>query len=396
MMKSLRILLSLAVASLALSLGACSRTQPVSSSVVGPDRGGDPSAVVGCPTILANTALAPDTFKVQTGFVPRFTNRILRIHVIGDVASTPNLDAIGACATGLTPGILVSGGHANVFLAGTATSISGPMTFSAMALAPGVAGELLGTDALGNSMHIIWPVIQGLGVGSPIVRVELRSWDAALITPTTRLDVKFDLTLQQGLVNHTIVGSCANIPLDGTTVNPGFVPQPCPLTLGAGGVVVNQLASMVLNSTALGIRADIIGDVAGGTIGLSGPCAASATPTIQFTGGSGNMTLTGKATSLSATGAMTFGALAFPGIALEPGVVIATDANKNKLEIIWPQVAGLGLGAPILRLQVGTWTPLAKPGTKVDVNMTFNAVGPNGLPATFTAAARGLTLPALK
>ena len=175
-----------------------------------------------------------------------------------------------------------------------------------------------------------------------------------------------------------------------------FVPQPCPLTLGAGGVVVNQLANMVLNSTALGIRADIIGDVAGGTIGLSGPCAASATPTIQFTGGSGNMTLTGKATSLSATGAMTFGALAFPGIALEPGVVIATDANKNKLEIIWPQVAGLGLGAPILRLQVGTWTPLAKPGTKVDVNMTFNAVGPNGLPATFTAAARGLTLPALK
>ena len=99
-----------------------------------------------------------------------------------------------------------------------------------MALAPGVAGELLGTDALGNSMHIIWPVIQGVGVGSPIVRVELRSWDAALITPTTRLDVKFDMTLQQGLVNRTIVGSCANIPLDGTAVTPGFVATPCPLT----------------------------------------------------------------------------------------------------------------------------------------------------------------------
>ena len=153
---------------------------------------------------------------------------------------------------------------------------------------------------------------------------------------------------------------------------------------------------MVLNSTVKGIRADIIGDVAAGTIGLSGACAASTTPTIQFTGGSGNMTLAGKTTSLSATGALTFGALVFPGIAIEPGVVVATDANNNMLEIIWPQLAGFGLGAPILRLHVNTWTPLAKPGAKVDVNMTFNAVGPNGAPATFTAAARGLTLPALK
>ena len=83
-------------------------------------------------------------------------------------------------------------------------------------------------------------------------------------------------------------------------------------------------------------------------------------------------------------------------IAIEPGVVVATDANNNMLEIIWPQLAGFGLGAPILRLHFNTWTPLAKPGAKVDVNMTFNAVGPNGAPATFTAAARGLTLPALK
>jgi hypothetical protein len=45
---------------------------------------------------------------------------------------------------------------------------------------------------------------------------------------------------------------------------------------------------------------------------------------------------------------------------------------------------------------INQWSPLAQPGAKVDVNMTFNAIGPDGLPATFTAAARNLTLPALK
>jgi hypothetical protein len=246
---------------------------------MGPGRGADPSVVVGCPTLLANTALTPDTVKAQTGLVPKFNNRILRIHVIGDVASTPNLDAIGACATALTPSIFIAGGHADVFVSGTTTSISGPMTFGAFVLSPGVAGELIGTDAVGNTMHVIWPVIQGVGVGSPIIRVELRAWNAALVGINTRLDVKFDMTLAQDLVKRTVVGSCAGIPLNGTAINPGFVAPACPLSLGAGGVVVNQVANVVLNSQVKGIRADLIGDVPAGTIGLAGKCAASATPT---------------------------------------------------------------------------------------------------------------------
>jgi hypothetical protein len=77
--------------------------------------------------------------------------------------------------------------------------------------------------------------------------------------------------------------------------------------------------------------------------------------------------------------------------------VLATDANKNMLEIIWPQMAGLGVGSPIFRLQLKSLaTAVARPGAKADVAMTFNAIGANGAPATFTVAARGLTIPPIK
>jgi hypothetical protein len=204
--------------------------------------------------------------------------------------------------------------------------------------------------------------------------------------------------LQQDLTTRTIVGACPRIPCNGSIIVPGpAAPVPCPLSLGAGGAVVNRLASLPAYTALNGLRADITGDVAGGLIGLSGPCAASATPTIQFTGGTGNMTLAGKATSLSSAGTITFGALLFPGLALEPGVVVATDAAGNMLEIIWPQLAGLGTGAPIFRLQLKrVATTVARPGAKADVSMTYNAIGANGAPATFTVAARGLTIPPIK
>ena len=396
-MKSLRILSALAFVATALILGACSRSQHVTDSVSGP-RGTDPSVVAGCPTLLANTVLTPDTFKVQSAVVPKFSNKVLRIHTIGDVAALPSIDAMGACATGALPSIFVTGGHATVVLAGTQTAITGPLTFGAFTKAPGVLGELLGTDAAGNSMHIIWPLLQGIGAGAPIVRVELRQWNTALVSAASRLDIAWDMTLQQDLTTRTIVGACARIPCNGSIIIPApAAAVPCPLSLGAGGAVINQLASLPTYTALNGLRADVTGDVAGGLVGLSGPCTASATPTIQFTGGTGNMTLAGKTTSLSSTGAVTFGALLFPGIALEPGVVLATDANKNMLEIIWPQMAGLGVGSPIFRLQLKSLaTTVARPGAKADVAMTFNAIGANGAPATFTVAARGLTIPPIK
>lgn len=403
-MKSLRIVSPLAFLALALSLGACSRSHHVSNSLAGPvhSSGGigvAPAVVVGCPTLLANSPLAPDTFVVASALTPKFTNKVLRLHTIGDVASTPNLDAMGACAAGATPSIFATGGHANVFLAGTRTSISGALAFGPLALAPGVPGELLATDAAGNSLHLIWPALAGIGAGQPIVRVELRTWNTALVTSLSRLDVEWDMTLQQDATVRTVYGRCARIPTNGSIITPAPAVLPaCPLSLGAGGVVVNQLASLPAYTRAGGLRAEIVGDVTGGLIGLSGPCAASATPSIVFTGGSGQLTVAGRATSLSSTNAAsTFGALLFPGIAIEPGVVIATDANRNGLQIIWPALAGLGAGAPVLRFQLKTVAPLlARSGSKADVSMRFDAVGPNGLPASFTASARNLTIPALK
>jgi hypothetical protein len=111
--------------------------------------------------------------------------------------------------------------------------------------APGVLGELLGTDAAGNSMHIIWPLLQGIGAGAPIVRVELRQWNTALVSAASRLDIAWDMTLQQDLTTRTIVGACARIPCNGSIIIPApAAAVPCPLSLGAGGAVINQLASL--------------------------------------------------------------------------------------------------------------------------------------------------------
>jgi len=402
--KSLRIPAFLAFLALALSLGACSRSQHVSDSLAGPGHAGPgggvvPAVAVGCPTLIGNSPLAPDTFAVQSAMTPKFTNKVLRLHTIGDVASTPNLAAMGPCALGATPSIFITGGHANVFHAGTRTSISGPLSFGLLTAAPGVAGELLATDAVGNSIHVIWPALAGIGAGAPIVRVELRSWNTVAVNSLTRLDVEWDVTVQQDATVRTVIGRCARIPTNGSIITPTpAVAPPCPASLGAGGTVVNQLASLPSYTRVGGLRAEIAGDVAGGLIGLSGPCAASATPSIVFTGGTGSLTVAGRTTSLSTTnGALNFGALVFPGLAIEPGVVLAKDANGNVLEIIWPQLAGLGAGAPILRMQLKTVAPLlARAGTKADVNMTFNAIGANGAPAVFTASARNLNIPALK
>ena len=52
---------------------------------------------------------------------------------------------------------------------------------------------------------------------------------------------------------------------------------------------------------------------------------------------------------------------------------------------------------PVLRFQLKTVAPLlARTGTKADVAMRFDAIGPDGRPASFTASARNLTIPALK
>ncbi len=386
------------ILAMAVTLGACSRSQHVTDSVSGPVRvGAGTDVVVGCPTLIANTQAAPSVFSTSSASLPQFRSGRLRLEAIGDIAALPSIEALGACMSSATPSIFVIGGHANVFLSGTTTSISGPMTFGALP-SGGLIGEpgvVVGQDANGNVLEIVWPQLAGTGIGAPILRIQLAKWNSFNVG-VAKLDITWDMAIQQDANIHYISGRTNAIPTDGSSVVPGGAAiVPCPASLGAGGAVTTLLAS-VPRWTARALRAEIVGDVALGTMAAAGPCAAAAVPSIQFTGGTGSMKLSGTNTTVSQTATLTFPALVFPGLALEAGVVIANDANKNVLEIIWPGLAGLAPGPPILRLQLARWTAAAVPGRKVDFAMRFNAIGPDGLPASFTASATGVTLPAIQ
>lgn len=388
------------ILAMAVTLGACSRTQSISESVSGPVRvGASESVVIGCPTLIAGTQAAPSIFATASASVPQIRTgggkSRLRIEAVGDIPDLASLEAMGACMSSETPSIFVIGGHANVFLSGTTTSISGPMTFGALP-SGGLTGEpgvVVGQDALGNVLEIVWPALAGTGVGQPILRIQLAAWNQSLVNAATRLDIVWDMAIQQDANTRFIGGSTNAIPTDGSSVVPGGAAvTPCPATLGAGGAVLNQAAGVV-QWTRRALRTEIIGDDALGTINAVGACAASAVPSIVFTGGTGSIRLAGTTTALSQPANLTFGTLLFPGIALEPGVVVAQDNNRNVLEIIWPALAGGAPGAPILRLQLARWTNAAVAGRRVDVAMRFNALGPDGRPASFTANAAGLVLP---
>lgn len=388
------------ILAMTVTLGACSRTQSISESVSGPVRvGASESVVIGCPTLIAGTQAAPSIFATASASVPQIRTgggkSRLRIEAVGDIPDLASLEAMGACMSSETPSIFVIGGHANVFLSGTTTSISGPMTFGALP-SGGLTGEpgvVVGQDALGNVLEIVWPALAGTGVGQPILRIQLAAWNQSLVNAATRLDIVWDMAIQQDANTRFIGGSTNAIPTDGSSVVPGGAAvTPCPATLGAGGAVLNQAAGVV-QWTRRALRTEIIGDDALGTINAVGACAASAVPSIVFTGGTGSIRLAGTTTALSQPANLTFGTLLFPGIALEPGVVVAQDNNRNVLEIIWPALAGGAPGAPILRLQLARWTNAAVAGRRVDIAMRFNALGPDGRPASFTANAAGLVLP---
>ena len=390
------------VAVAALGLGACSRSQHITDDIAGPGRHGAGTQVVaGCPTLTANTLNTADVFNTESGLVSKFKLGRLRIESIGDIA-VPSILSMGACAAADIPTISVIGGHANVFLSGTTNSITtsgnrltfGSLLFAGTNVEP---GTVFASDAEGNVLQIIWPQLAGLGTGSPIVRVQLARWNAAVVDANTALDVTFDLTFQQDGTQQTIKGSVQGVSTNGTpVVSGGGAIAPCPATLGAGGAVV-ALSSGIKQFRSNRLRFEIIGDVANGAMGAAGACAAADAPTIHFTGGSANMTRAGTNTSVTSTGsALTFGSLLFPGALLEPGVVIAAGANGSVLQIIWPALAGLPPGPPVLRFQQAKWNAWILAGRSVDVSLRFDGTGPDGKPAVFTATANNIVIPQMR
>ena len=69
------------------------------------------------------------------------------------------------------------------------------------------------------------------------------------------------------------------------------------------------------------------------------------------------------------------------------------DANGNVLEIIWPALAGLPAGPPVLRFQLAHWSPAVQTGVSLDATMQFNAQAPDGSTAAFNVVANGLVVP---
>jgi hypothetical protein len=388
---------------LALGLGACSRAQHVTDAVTGPGRNGtDTQGAAGCPTLIANNINNALDFALESGAVVSIrSGRRLRIETSGDAAEV-SIGSCGPCAAADIPSINFIGGHANVFVAGSNHSVTTTgqrLTFTRLAflgtnIEPGI---LIANDALGNVMEIIWPELAGLGVGSPIVRVQLAVWNEAMVNASDALDVSWDLTAEQNGVQTTFKGHCEAMSKNGTPVlgaGAGSI-LPCPATLaGTGGALVLSAADVVqFRPSKNRLRFEAIGDVAAGTINAVGGCAASETPTVRFTGGTANVFRAGSNTSVTADGKpLAFTALASPGILIEPGIVLAADAAGDVLEIIWPGLAGLPPGAPVVRLQLARWSAWIQTGRAIDVRMTLNATGP-GSAASYTISANNVVLP---
>jgi hypothetical protein len=384
----------------ALGLGACSRAQHVTDSITGPARAGAGTQVVaGCPTLIANDINTAFNFNVETGAVVQFRSNRIRIETVGDAAEVSVL-AAGPCAASDIPSINFIGGHANVFLSGTSTSITttgNRLTFGAL-LFPGAGiedGVVVAQDAQGNVLEWIWPELAGTGIGSPIMRVQLAAWNTALINASTLLDVVWDVTAEQDGVLTTFKGHCEGMAMDGTPVIPGGLSiLPCPTSIAGTGGDVTSVLSDIVQFRSNRLRFEAVGDVPSKAIEASGFCAASDAPSINYIGGSANVFQAG--TNISVTSnrqPMTFGLLAFPGLLVEPGVVVAQDANRNVLEIVWPALAGFPPGPPILRLQLRGWDSWLRTGRRIDVQMRFDARGNDGATASYALRANSILVP---
>ena len=113
-MKSFRLpLLLLASLTLALGLGACSRSQHLSDSLAGPGRDHQaPLAAVPCPTIVAAPLDSAVQFVATSGLTASYTPRRIRMETMG--FSNPSLTDMGPCATDNNPTIKFQIGRAHV------------------------------------------------------------------------------------------------------------------------------------------------------------------------------------------------------------------------------------------------------------------------------------------
>ena len=176
--QSSSLLLALAALTVALALGACSKSGV--DSVAGPSHGGastfdkGPGNGGNVPPPPPPPPPAADPCVSLTGFggtvvgavgsVPQNRANRLRIEITGDLASNV-ITRVGGCSTSLAPTV--------TFTTARGTANGRTITVPALLAVPGEPGVLVGTDAAGNVLEIIWPALSGAAPGPPILRMQL-------------------------------------------------------------------------------------------------------------------------------------------------------------------------------------------------------------------------------
>jgi len=74
-------------------------------------------------------------------------------------------------------------------------------------------------------------------------------------------------------------------------------------------------------------------------------------------------------------------------------VVLSTDQFGDVLEVVWPALAGLPPGPPIMRLQLQSWSSWIQTGRQVDVTMEFDLQAGDGSTTTISTRANHITVP---
>jgi hypothetical protein len=183
--QSSSLLLTLAALVVALALGACSKSGV--DSIAGPSHDGAVAFAKGPgnggnvpppPPPAPPPPAAADPCVSLTGFsatvvpvlaeIPQNRTNRLRVEITGDVAAT-TINKLGACSSGLTPAVTFTTARGTVVGSG---GINRTVSVTSLLQVPGEPGVLVGTDAAGNVLEIIWPGLAGDVPGPPILRMQ--------------------------------------------------------------------------------------------------------------------------------------------------------------------------------------------------------------------------------
>jgi hypothetical protein len=314
-------------------------------------------------TVLAGRTSA--NFAVPTSLVSSVQKAVITASLNGGTkTATLTIDPVVLASLSVSPASLQGG-----------ASAQGTVTLAAAAPPGGVTVALASDKA-------------AAGVpASLIVNAGASSANFAISTSAV-------VSLQNATISASLNGVTKTA---GLAINPPPVStDPCASLQGLGGAA-NIVLADVPQFRVDRLRVELTGDVAAGTINAMGSCSSlqSPPPSISWISGTGSLRFSGTNTQVTVNGLpLAFGPLlTVPG---ENGVLLATDAAGNVLEIIWPALAGLPPGAPILRLQLAAYSAAVHQGSSLDCDLTFVARAPDGTTATFTAHGANMIVPTLR